>query len=274
MVWESDPGTAVGPSSAVVDVIAALSGTMPYQFAFGDQCCQDHTVTTQGRPYAGASREARESARREQIITAGIELFGTQGYRAATVGAICETAGLNKRYFYESFATLEDLLVEVYERVVADLRAAVLAGGAGDSEGAEAGTVTSGGEPAAVSGSEAMGVMRGFLGGFLGWAQENPIFARVHLFEVLGVSARIDELYRRHGREIGGELADALSVAVSGTVLTGTRRRVLGDLLVGAGIQIVVDWVIGDYQPPKKDLLSEIETTLGWVLTAGAIGEG
>ncbi len=239
---------------------------MPYQFAFGDQYCQDHTVTKEGRPYAGASREVRESARREQIIAAGIELFGTQGYRAATVGAICETAGLNKRYFYESFATLEDLLVEVYERVVADLRAAVLAGGAADAGGSEAAT----GAP----GAEAMAVLRGFMEGFLGWAQANPIFARVHLFEVLGVSARIDELYRRHGRVIGGELADALCVAVSGTVLTGTRRRVLGDLLVGAGIQIVVDWVIGDYQPPRQELLSEIESTLGWVLTAGAIGEG
>ncbi len=238
---------------------------MPYQFAFGDQCCQDHTVTNQGRPYAGASREARESARREQIIAAGIELFGTQGYRAATVGAICDSAGLNKRYFYESFATLEDLLVEVYERVVADLRAVVLAGGAADAGGSE--TVTE------AQGAEAMAVLRGFMDGFLGWAQANPIFARVHLFEVLGVSGRIDELYRRHGRVIGGELADALCVAVSGTVLTGTRRRVLGDLLVGAGIQIVVDWVIGDYQPPRQELLSEIESTLGWVLTAGVIGE-
>ncbi len=246
---------------------------MPYQFAFGDQCCQDHTVTTQGRPYAGASREARESARREQIIAAGIELFGTQGYRAATVGAICDSAGLNKRYFYESFATLEDLLVEVYERVVADLRAVVLAGGAADAGGSETMTEAQGGESAAAPGGEAMAVLRGFMGGFLDWAQANPIFARVHLFEVLGVSARIDELYRRHGRVIGGELADALCVAVSGTVLTGTRRRVLGDLLVGAGIQIVVDWVIGDYQPPRQDLLSEIESTLGWVLTAGAIGE-
>ncbi|WP_167193216.1 TetR/AcrR family transcriptional regulator [Brevibacterium pigmentatum] len=247
-------------------------------------------MTTQGRPYAGASREARESARREQIIAAGIELFGTQGYRAATVGAICETAGLNKRYFYESFATLEDLLVEVYERVVADLRAAVLAGGAADAGGSEAATEAQGGESTAASGAdttatpgveiaatpgaEAMGVLRGFMGGFLGWAQENPIFARVHLFEVLGVSARIDELYRRHGREIGGELADSLSAAVSGRGVVGTRRRVLGDLLVGAGIQIAVDWVIGGYDPPKEELLSEVEGTLGWVLTAGASWDG
>ena len=239
---------------------------MPYQFAIGGRCCQDHSVTTQGRPYAGASREEREDARREQIIAAGIELFGTRGYRAATVGAICEVAGLNKRYFYESFAALEDLLVAVYERVVSDLRSAVLAGGAADT----AGTETAKDAP----GAEAMAVLRGFMSGFLGWAHENPVFARVHLFEVLGVSARIDELYRRHGREIGGELADSLSAAVSGRGVAGTRRRVLGDLLVGAGIQIAVDWVIGGYDPPKEELLSEVEGTLGWVLTAGASWDG
>src|SRR5699024_7463692 len=128
-------------------------------------------------PYAGASREARERARRERIIAAGIELFGTVGYRAATVGAVCETAGLNKRYFYESFATLEDLLCEVYQRVVADLRAAVLAGGGGGTE-----TLTGGGRAApeanAGDGNTAPEVLRGFIAAFLDWAQANPVEAR------------------------------------------------------------------------------------------------
>ncbi|SMX71357.1 MULTISPECIES: TetR/AcrR family transcriptional regulator [unclassified Brevibacterium] len=204
-------------------------------------------MSDQGRPYAGASREARESARREQLVTAGISLFGTQGYRAATVGAVCAEAGLNKRYFYESFATLEDLLCEVYERVVADLRASVLAGG----------------------GEDAAAVLRGFMGGFLAWAQANPVQARVHLFEVLGVSARVDELYRRQGRTIGDELASRLSATAAGPQLTAGQQRILGDMLVGAGVQMVVDWVISDYQPPRDELLGQMDATLGWILVAG-----
>lgn len=207
-------------------------------------------MTDQGRQYAGASREARESARREQIVAAGISLFGTRGYRAATVGAICETAGLNKRYFYESFATLEDLLCEVYERVVADLRAAVLAGG----------------------GDDALLVLRGFMAGFLAWAEANPVKARVHLFEVLGVSARVDELYRSHGRVIGDELSRRLSATISGPQLSAGQERILGDVLVGAGLQIVVDWVISGYHPPRDELLEEMDATLGWVLTASLAG--
>nr|WP_246475778.1 TetR/AcrR family transcriptional regulator [Brevibacterium renqingii] len=231
-----------------------LSGTKSYQFAIAVECCQDHSVTSRGRPYAGASREARESARRERIIAAGIELFGTEGYRAATVGAVCEAAGLNKRYFYESFASLEDLLCEVYERVVADLRAAVLAGG----------------------GDTAPEVLRGFIAAFLGWAQANPVRAKVHLFEVLGVSARVDELYRSHGRSIGDELVDRLVRASSGPALTPARQRILGDVLVGAGLQLVVDWVISGYDPPRDDLLAEADETMNWAMAAGmaALGFG
>lgn len=204
-------------------------------------------MNDQGRPYAGASREQRESARREQLVTAGISLFGTQGYRSATVGAVCTEAGLNKRYFYESFATLEDLLCEVYERVVSELRASVLSGGGDDPQT----------------------VLRGFLSGFLAWTQDNPVMARVHLFEVLGVSARVDELYRWHGRAIGDELSRRLSESIAGPQLTTAQRRVLGDMLIGAGLQMVVDWVISDYQPPRDELLDEMDATLGWVLAAG-----
>lgn len=220
-------------------------------------------MTSQGRPYAGASRETRESARRERIIAAGTELFGTRGYRAATVGAVCETAGLNKRYFYESFATLDDLLCEVYEYVVADLRAAVLAGGG-----------TGAPEALAEDGRTGPEVLRGFIAAFLDWAQANPVEAKVHLFEVLGVSARVDELYRSYARSIGEELVDRLAAVSSGPALTAGNRRILGDVLVGAGIQIVVDWVISGYEPPRQQLLDDIDATVGWAMAASMAAFG
>ncbi|MGC2939118.1 MULTISPECIES: TetR/AcrR family transcriptional regulator [unclassified Brevibacterium] len=211
-------------------------------------------MTTRGRPYAGASREARKGARREQLVSAGLELFGTEGYRAATVGAICERAGLNKRYFYESFSTLEDLLCVVYEHVVADLRAAVLAG----------------------DGESAPEMLRGFISAFLAWAQSHPVEAKVHLFEVLGVSSRVDELYRSHARSIGDELVDRLAASFSGPELSAEQGRILGDVLVGAGLQLVVDWVISGYQPPREEFLAEMDETLSWIVAAGmsALGLG
>src|ERR1700710_181396 len=71
-------------------------------------------VSAGGRAYGGLALEDRVAARRARFIEAGIELFGTQGFRAATVRGICAAAGLTDRYFYESFASLEALLAEVY----------------------------------------------------------------------------------------------------------------------------------------------------------------
>jgi len=74
-------------------------------------------TTASARPYGGLAMEERVAARRARFIEAGIELFGTQGFRGATVRGICAAAGLTDRYFYESFASLEALLADVYGTV-------------------------------------------------------------------------------------------------------------------------------------------------------------
>lgn len=63
-----------------------------------------------------------------RLVDAAVEVFGTSGYRSATVGKICETAGLTKRYFYESFDDSEALLLAAYASVTDRLRDSVLRG--------------------------------------------------------------------------------------------------------------------------------------------------
>jgi AcrR family transcriptional regulator len=69
------------------------------------------------RPYGGVSAEDRCSERRQRLLDAGLELFGTKGIAATTIAEVCEAAGLTKRYFYESFATIDDLAVAVFSDV-------------------------------------------------------------------------------------------------------------------------------------------------------------
>ncbi len=69
------------------------------------------------RHYAGQSAEARALARRDRLIEAAVGVYGAQGYRNATVKAVCEAAGLTERYFYESFDNSEALLVAAFDRV-------------------------------------------------------------------------------------------------------------------------------------------------------------
>jgi AcrR family transcriptional regulator len=75
-------------------------------------------ATTGERRYGGKTATERRDERRERLLDAGLELFGTDGFAAVTIEALCAEAGLNPRYFYEQFATREELLGAVYERHV------------------------------------------------------------------------------------------------------------------------------------------------------------
>jgi AcrR family transcriptional regulator len=75
------------------------------------------------RTYRGVPASQRRAERRERLVTAGLELFGTRGIAATRVDDVCAEAGLTKRYFYESFDSLDDLVHAVVESVLADLTA-------------------------------------------------------------------------------------------------------------------------------------------------------
>ena len=74
------------------------------------------TKKTSARTYGGLSEAERVVERRERLLDAGLEVFGTVGIRGATVRALCKAAGLTERYFYESFADTDTLFCAVYEK--------------------------------------------------------------------------------------------------------------------------------------------------------------
>jgi AcrR family transcriptional regulator len=86
------------------------------------------------RRFSGLPPAVRKEERRRLLLEAAFDLMGAAGLEAMTVRAVLETARLNPRYFYESFTDLDELAVAVYDRVVEELGAAVLAalGRAGD----------------------------------------------------------------------------------------------------------------------------------------------
>lgn len=78
------------------------------------------------RAYGGVSAEQRKAQRRAALLAAGLDTVGTQGHSRLTVAGLCARAGLNERYFYESFGTVEDVLVAAYDSVIAELTAAIV----------------------------------------------------------------------------------------------------------------------------------------------------
>ena len=68
-----------------------------------------------GRVYGGRTPQERRVERRERILTAALELFGTQGYAESTIEGICAEAGVGIRAFYDEFGTREELFRQVYD---------------------------------------------------------------------------------------------------------------------------------------------------------------
>jgi len=82
------------------------------------------------RVYGGRTLQERRSERRERILMAALELFGTRGYADSTIEGICAEAGVGIRAFYDEFRTREELFRQVYDyaagRAYDALEAAIL----------------------------------------------------------------------------------------------------------------------------------------------------
>jgi AcrR family transcriptional regulator len=80
-----------------------------------------------GRRYAEKSPEERRAERRARMLTAGLELFGTQGYRKTTIESLCAAAGVSTRNFYEEFGSRESLVIALHDEINAHALQAVAA---------------------------------------------------------------------------------------------------------------------------------------------------
>lgn len=193
----------------------------------------------EGRRYAGADADLRRERRRAELIASGLELFGTEGFRAVSVKKVCDHAGLTQRYFYESFADRSALLAGVYEDCVAFARSAVLnaAGSTGGSQGS------------GVAADDVPAVARAALGAFIGALAENPRRARVMLVEVVGVDQDLERLRLTaiHG------WADLILMLARGEERSGRAERLASIALVGAVTQLLVDWYTSHTQGLGSD---------------------
>lgn len=193
------------------------------------------------RRYGGRGGEERRAERQGRLLDAALAVFGEVGYHAATVRAICARAGLTERYFYESFGNREDLLCAVYERHMtlqqARIQAAVLAAPR---------------EPGAM--------LEAGLRAFLELAREMPAGARVQFVEVLGVSPRVDRLYRKAVEDFARLLRGWNEVlAEAGTGYRGDAET-LAVGLVGAAVGIASRWLLSGFAQPLELMLATMLT--------------
>jgi AcrR family transcriptional regulator len=74
-------------------------------------------VESAGRRYGAKTPEQRRGERRERMLGAGLELFGTQGFRSTTIESLCTAAGVSTRNFYEEFGSREALVIALHDEI-------------------------------------------------------------------------------------------------------------------------------------------------------------
>lgn len=188
-----------------------------------------------GRPYGGVAHEARTAERRAALIEAATHVFGTVGFRKATVRAICQRARLNDRYFYAAFDSADALLRATYEhhaqRLHAELGIAIERQGHQLQARVDAG-----------------------LHAFFAFLRE-PCAARVLMLEVMGVSAQTDAAYQRGLSEFARQIISSADEATQRALGDPADQRIVGIALVGAMTNAGTAWLLSGYRDPEEKMV-------------------
>lgn len=203
--------------------------------------------TKAGRRYGGMTAAERSEERRRRLLDAGLELFGTRGYAATTIEALCAEARLNPRYFYAEVDSREALLRAVYDRHVEEVREAVLAAiAAGPDDGR----------------GRLMVALRTFIDGALADARA----ARINYFEMVGVSPDLE----RRRREVLATYADMVATQIAAMdpplLPAGADLRMSAVALVSATDGLIIDALGGAGEPDREAMIA----TLTELFTPGA----
>ncbi|MBN6036890.1 TetR/AcrR family transcriptional regulator [Amycolatopsis sp. 195334CR] len=78
------------------------------------------------RPFRGVSAQDRRATRRGQLLDAALDVLGEHGRDGFTMTAVCRRAKLTERYFYESFANRDELLIALFDQLTGQMSEQVL----------------------------------------------------------------------------------------------------------------------------------------------------
>ena len=170
----------------------------------------------------------------------GFELMASDGWRNVTIDLLCRTAKLNKRYFYESFADLDELVAAVVE----ELAAAVIARGVGAAA------------EAAVRSYDTNALARHTLGAVVGYLLDDPRRAHV-LFREVHQTPRAEA----HRRATIRRLASVLSAyGHEHHKARGTDpiAGVASALLIGGSIEAILESIDGEIAMSRERLIDNL----------------
>jgi len=187
------------------------------------------------RRYRGITAAERRAQRRARLLEAGLEVFGTEGYAGSSIRSLSAAASMNSRYFYESFASREDLLYHVYLDIVSGI-ATQAAEALADEQTIE---------------GQARSALKA------GWVAltDDPRKARIVALEVVGVSDRLEQL-RRDTRHALADITVTRALAVARDDIQLRLDPVLTSrFLIGGVVEVLTEWIHGEVDASVDELI-------------------
>lgn len=195
------------------------------------------------RRYGGLTAGERRAERRERLLDAGYELFGTTGYAGSTIEGVCTEASLNARYFYEQFRHREELLRAVYTRHAWSVFNEVQASLEREQDPhrrLEAG-------------------LRAFVQAML----SDERGTRIVYLESIGVSAALEQERRRLSDAYVALLSREAGRLTRLASATEEERRAIVVALMGATDGLVTDWLAGERRRRPSSIVETLLTIFG-----------
>lgn len=188
-----------------------------------------------GRPYGGVTHADRAAERRAALIQAATEVFGTIGFRKATVRSICQQAKLNDRYFYAAFDSTDHLLRSTYEHHAKRLHALLQ-------------------EAIEKQGDQLEDRVDAGLHAFFSFLRD-PCVARVLMLEVMGVNGETDATYQRNLSEFAKQIISSADQATQDALGDHADQRIVSIALVGAMTNAGTAWLLSGYRDSEERMV-------------------
>lgn len=189
------------------------------------------------RRYGGVAPEVRQRQRRERLIEAGLQVFGTRGFHGATVREVCAVAQLTERYFYESFAGLPALFEAVYTGITDELHMKTLSALMAQPPDAD-------------------GMAEAALRVFYETIRADACRARICLIEAVSVGPLGGELGSESARQYTALMRHFLSLLYVEEGFDDLDLDLLAAGLIGMNIHIATEWVRGGFATPMERVIA------------------
>ncbi len=201
---------------------------------------QEPTQRRASGQYAGKAAATRQRERKTKLMAAGIELIGKEGFAGTSINAVCAKAGLTKRYFYETFASNEDMLIQAYRAVAADMLKSIS-------------------RKTSPHLNDSRQLVHAGIRATFEYVAAEPIKARLMFIEAQSVRGQLGRVYVESMNGFVELLLAFTKPFLAPNSTSDAELRVMARGVVGAIMHLCQGWIASDYKQPMDELVSGTE---------------